>query len=276
VNRCLKIAICLSLVLISAGCGRVGLVYNRLDTLARLQLGRYIDLDAAQKAQFDQHFDALWRWHRSEQLPRYAAELRQLQTLALAPISPATLQPLGDQLRRHARTLTAETLAALAPTLASLRDDQVSALLAKLADDRERQARKQARLSDAKWREQRADTAIDRLDDWAGSVTPAQRQRIEAWAAQLQRDDDQDDARDQAGRQQFETLLRQRREPGFSDRLVGFALAPFDEPEPDAARDRTRQLLADLSALATPRQREHLARRLGELADELDALATSR
>ena len=58
--------------------------------------------------------------------------------------------------------------------------------------------------------------------------------------------------------------LRQRREPGFSDRLVGFALAPFDEPEPDAARDRTRQLLADLSALATPRQREHLARRLGE------------
>ena len=57
-----------------AGCG-VPFFYNNLDTLISSQLEDYVELTPEQQAYFEREFEALWTWHRAEELPRYATDL---------------------------------------------------------------------------------------------------------------------------------------------------------------------------------------------------------
>ena len=59
---------------ILTGCG-VQFLYNNLDTLVASQLDDYVRLTPEQQAYFDREFQALWRWHRAQELPRYAQDL---------------------------------------------------------------------------------------------------------------------------------------------------------------------------------------------------------
>jgi hypothetical protein len=256
-----------------AGCSSLGLVYNRLDTLARFQIGRYVDLEPQQQAEFDRRFDALWRWHRTTQVPLYAQDLRELQQATAAPLSAAEVRAISERMQDRAEITSAEALRTAAPTLASLSDRQVQQLLGAIDERAAKERRKQQKLSDSDWAEKRADEAIDRLREWAGSVTPAQRQRIELWAASLARPPA--DAQAQR-RQLFAELMQRRREPDFGERLQGYGMEPFSEEAAapgEKQRAATGALLADLSRSATPQQRKFLYDKLGAMARELETLA---
>ena len=256
-----------------AGCSGLGLVYNRLDTLARFQIGRYVDLKPQQQSEFDQRFDALWRWHRTTQLPLYAQDLRELQQATAAPLSAAEVRAISERMQDRAEITSAEALRTAAPTLAALSDRQVQQLLAAIDERAAKERRKQHKLSDSDWAEKRADEAIGRLGEWAGSATPAQRQRIELWAAALARPPADAQAE---RRRQFGELLQHRREPGFAEQLQRYGMEPFSEEAAvpgEKQRRATGELLADLSRMATPQQRRFLYDKLGAMARELETLA---
>ena len=71
IRRC---ACILVLALANAGCG-VGFFYNNLDRLVRWELDSVLAMTPDQEAFFEAEFAALWRWHRTEELPRYAEDL---------------------------------------------------------------------------------------------------------------------------------------------------------------------------------------------------------
>ncbi|WP_428311053.1 DUF6279 family lipoprotein [Hydrocarboniphaga sp.] len=264
------------LVLLAAGCSRIGLVYNRLDTLAQFQIGRYVDLTAQQRADFDTRFDATWAWHRRSQLPLYAAELRQLAHTVAAPMTPQQVEQLGARWREHADLTTRESLKVAAPTLAALSDEQVGELLIAAEKRAAKEQQKLAKLDDAEWRALRVDQAADRLDEWTNAVTPPQRARLVQWAAQLQRPPPDPQA---ARRRQFAELLKSRREPGFEQRLQTYAFEPFtgevaamNEPQTQASR----QLLAELSGMLTAPQRAYFRDKLLDMARQMDQLVVNK
>lgn len=64
----------LLLPLANTGCG-MGFFYNNLDRLVRWELDSVLAMTPDQEAFFEAEFAALWRWHRTEELPRYAEDL---------------------------------------------------------------------------------------------------------------------------------------------------------------------------------------------------------
>ena len=57
-----RLILLLALALSLSACG-VQFLYNNLDSIARVELGTYIDLTQEQEAYFGQEFAKLWRWH---------------------------------------------------------------------------------------------------------------------------------------------------------------------------------------------------------------------
>jgi hypothetical protein len=262
------------LVVLVSGCSSFGIVYNRLDTLVHLEVGRYIDLTPSQRADFDLRFSELWRWHRQTQLKLYADDLRAFAETAALPVSADEVEALTEQARAHAVRLAEKTFDGFASGVATLNDAQVDDLLAELAARNAKERKKALKLDDDEWREKRAKESIERLDDWAGSVTPEQRQRIREWAAGLVRKLPPADA---SALQPLREVLAGRDEPEFRERLTRLfiypELAPEDQAELEAERAARSAMLADLSELATDAQRRHLQKRLLEIARELDGLA---
>ena len=262
------------LVVLTSGCSSFGLVYNRLDTLVHLEVGRYVDLTPAQRADFDLRFSELWRWHRKTQLKLYADDLREFAESAAMPVSQEEVEALTAKVRAHAMRLADQTFDGFASGIAALNDAQVDDLLKELADRNAKERKKALKLDDDQWREKRAKESIERLDDWAGSVTPEQRQRIREWASGLVR---QLPAADASALQPLRDVLAGRSEPEFRDRLgtlfLSPELAPEDQAQLESERAARSALLADLSALATDAQRRYLQKRLFEIARELDGLA---
>lgn len=262
------------LVVLVSGCSSFGLVYNRLDTLVHLEVGRYIDLTPSQRADFDLRFSELWRWHRQTQLKLYADDLRAFAETAALPVSADEVESLTERARAHAVRLAEKTFDGFASGVATLNDAQVDDLLSELAARNAKERKKALKLDDDEWREKRAKESIERLDDWAGSVTPEQRQRIREWAAGLVRKLPPADA---SALRPLREVLAGRDEPEFRERLsrlfIDPELAPEDRAELEAERAARSAMLADLSELATDAQRRHLQKRLLEIARELDGLA---
>lgn len=262
------------LVVLLSGCSSFGLIYNRLDTLVHLEVGRYIDLTPSQRADFDLRFAELWRWHRKTQLKLYADDLREFAETAALPVSADQVEALTERLRAHTVRLANQSFDGFASAVATLNDAQVDDLLSELAARNAKERKKALKLDDDQWREKRADESIERLDDWAGSVTPEQRQRIREWAAGLVRKLPPADA---SALQPLRELLAGRGKPEFRERLarsfIDPELAPEDRAELEAERAARSAMLADLSELATDAQRRHLQKRLLEIARELDGLA---
>ncbi len=277
VRRVLPWLLALSLGLLLGGCSRFGLIYNRLDTLVGMQIRPFVDPTPAQQADFDLRFGQLWLWHRQTQMPLYAEDLRKLAALSFQPLDVDEVGALAEQTREHLRRLLDKACEALAPTIASLNDAQVGDILAETTKKVAKQGEEARKFDDDAWREQRAEEAIDRLDEWAGSVTAEQRQRIKEWAAGLVRPPvTGEDANLEEGLQPIRDLLAQRGEPDFADRLRGFMLESSGAGDSDEERQAARQMLADLSSLANDRQRRHFQKRLESLASNLDEIAAQK
>ena len=69
-----RLVLLLALSLGLSACG-VQFLYNNLDSIARVELGTYIDLTQEQEVYFEQEFAKLWQWHRETELPNYAEAL---------------------------------------------------------------------------------------------------------------------------------------------------------------------------------------------------------
>ncbi len=89
---CRRWAVVVLLALANAGCG-IGFLYNNLDRLVRWELDGVLAMTPDQKAFFETEFAALWRWHRTEELPRYADDLSRWAALFDGPAEQAPVLP---------------------------------------------------------------------------------------------------------------------------------------------------------------------------------------
>jgi hypothetical protein len=121
--------------LVATACSFTRFGYNQADTLAAWMADEYFDLEGAQKQEFAKRFERFYAWHRSEQLPDYAAFMRTAQGKVQKGIAREDVLWFVDGLRARVRTAARQGAPEAAAFLATLTPAQIENLQKKWEKD---------------------------------------------------------------------------------------------------------------------------------------------
>jgi hypothetical protein len=276
-RRALQASLILLLALVASGCTR--LVYNRLDTLAGWYLESLVSLDDRQRGDLRAFLDETLEWHRRSELTKYAQFLRELSADAARPGTRPDYERIEARIQEFGTELVNQTTPRAAELLLSLSTEQVDELQESLEEKSiERNADDQEAIADGTWAKRQNKRTQKQLKRWTGSVTDAQKQRIQDTIATLE----------PANSDWLESLQRWRAslraaltssEPRAKQQRVSQLLSEPDSewtPEYVAKSERNRarflDLMESLDSSLSAAQRTHLQRELVELAQQLESL----
>lgn len=278
--RLLKIGLLLVSCALGACSTGTKLAYNNLDTLLNLEVGTYVDLEKPQSAMLRREFKSVWDWHRSQELPRYAKTLRgTADDLDRGNLDTAAVEQLLQVVEDSTERLQRQANPAFARVLVALSDAQVAELLGNLSRELDKNEAKYADETVAERRERVTSKSLSRLDDWLGSVLPAQRaltaDRVAAAEAKGWLEPRRKRAQAEQQSQRFATVLLSRSQSGFAARLLALdePTDPAAQAELAAERERVRSYFVALAPTLDARQRAHLAKRLRDFAADFETLA---
>ncbi|MCB1325798.1 MAG: hypothetical protein H7A21_18760 [Spirochaetales bacterium] len=275
-----RVCLLVLLTLVFTACGRVvyRTAYNQAEYLAMRELDSYFDLNDSQERQVAGRVRALHRWHRYQELPRYAATLRQLRALAEDGLEPAEVDWLFQSGRNFRDRIYSQVQPHSVEILAALSDEQIDHLAGALAESNEELEEELARAPSERLND-RAERTTDFLDDWTGGLRPEQRHELRELSARLP---DTTDARLQLRRERQGRListLRAHDRDGLRALMQAWLLQA-DATQPayyrqanEAWRARARDFVLGLDARLTAQQRRHFLARLDELIADLDELS---
>ncbi|MEF7615236.1 DUF6279 family lipoprotein [Aquincola sp. MAHUQ-54] len=263
------------------------LAYNQAPQWVAWRLGGYVDLDDDQGPRAREAIDAWFRWHRSTQLPDYAAQLARLQSQVMAPTTPAAVCQWETELLQRADAALAQVVApaaAIAVTLTPVQWQQIERRYEKSNED----WRKDFLQPDLRVRrEAHLERNLERLERLYGRLDAAQQARVAA-ALAASPFDPQAWQQERLARQQ--DTLQTLRSLAPEGRAVPAATAQaavrglldrwVRSPRPAYAayqrklNDHNCHWIAELHNSTTPAQRQHARERLRGW--EADALALSR
>lgn len=276
--RSVALLLCVAVVL--GGCS-LRFAYSQLDWLVPWYLRDYVTLDAGQRDLLDTRLAARLEWHCSAHVPEYASSLREVQTLlARESVDAAELAPLLARGEAWLGELLSELEPDARALLAGLSDEQIAELRLAFAG-RERDARDEfLGGSEAEQHAARVKRMEKRLQRWFGRMTPAQRERIAAWSADLSPTTEAWLAQRARWQGALLAALQFRGDDGaFAARLTPlFASQQAHWPQDyregvSHNRALTLALLADVFNMAPEPQRQHLNAELDTLAAQFETLA---
>jgi len=276
-----RFVLLLLLAALIAGCSALRLGYRQADIILAWRADDYFDLDAQQKHELDRRLDRLLHWHRYEQLPEYAAFLGTAVRKAQPGLKREDVAWFVDGFKARYRIIVDRGAADAADLLATLAPEQIVALQKrydkvnqKFASENELdgsvEKRKRARLK----------KTLRRIEDWAGSLTREQEQKIAALLDPIPLIEHLRHADRIRRQQEFLQLLRLRasnRE--FQPRLQAWlrdwehGRAPEYEQLSGEVYEKRIQFYLAVDRLLTPGQRQTALDRLQEYADDCKALS---
>ena len=266
-----------------AGCTLLRLGYGQLDTIAAWMADDYFDLDPQQKDEFFKRFGRLHAWHRHEQLPDYAAFLKEIQSRLQKGVGHGDVIWATEGIFARYRTLAQRGADDAAAMLATLTPQQIDTLRKKWEKDNRRFVRDH-KLDGTPEERQRARVtrAVKQITEWTGSLAPEQEEKVAALVAAVPAIEPMryDDRRRR--QREFLALLEQRGDKAFATKLRHW-LVNWDEGRaPQYARIQAEWLekraayFVGVERMLTPQQRGTLAQRLQRYIDDFTQLARSR
>lgn len=270
----------LACALMLAGCSAVQLAYDHADLWLRWRAERYLDVRGAQQAELHARIARFMNWHREEALPRYAGQLHEAAQRLRDGLSREDLDWGYDSARAQIARDLQMAAAELAQILDTLEPDQIANLERRFADDNRKYAREFLSGTPEKRRAQRTRRNIERLEDWFGSLTDLQEERVRQHSEQQALFDELRDGERKRVQTELLAIIRARE---ARQKLAAWAaqLVPGQgEPRYVAASraylESYFDLLLDIERAASPRQREHALSRLHGYADDLWQLSRAR
>ncbi len=292
VFKLLRIIGLMALAALCAGaltaCSALKLGYAAAPEFAFWQLDAYLDLDDAQSERVRTDLAQLQQWHRSAELPRYAALLEQAGRLAPTDITAAQACTLVAQARDRLAAVAVQAVPSLAATAQSLSPAQLQHLQ-KHYERKDAQWRKEwLDVTPAELLERRLKLLTGRAEMIYGTLDDAQRALLQRAVEQAAFDAAAVFAERQ--RRQRDVLQTLRALVGQSglppaqaqEAVRGLLARSLDPPDPAWLRKRDAWLqdscraFALLHAGTTAAQRETAARRLRAYQRDLLELAAQR
>lgn len=270
----------LFVVVFLTGC-TVQLAYNNLDRLVLRWVDEKVELNAEQSRLVREALNENLDWHCREHLPQYVGLLESLDTdLQDGRFNAERLYALGAQIAAFGEELIAASVPIAVELMASLDDDQVQQLFGSFEQSNQELIDRLSEPNQAKVEARRADRMERRLKRFMGRLTDDQRARIGQWASAYQVT---------AGHQlayayQWQAALsqaldiRETNREAFAERIEIL----FDPGQgwDDGYRSAVElnqtlswEMLSDVLAISTKRQRQRLSNKLRSYAGDFDALS---
>lgn len=276
------------LVLAVSGCAVVQLAYNQAPAWTSWWINSYADLDDDQGPRAREAIDAFFRWHRSTQLPEYAAMLTRMQAQAQDNTSAAALCRWEPELRQKAEVALMQTVVPVADLAVTLTPQQLRHI-DKRYERNNKEFREEYLQPDPKERrEELLDKTVERLEKLYGRLDGPQRERV-AQALMASPFDPEQWYQERVARQR--DTLQTLRSLKVDGRAVPAAQAQaavrdlmgrwLHSPRPAYEAYQRRLVdyncawMAELHNSTTPAQRKAARDKLRGWADDARALATS-
>lgn len=261
-----------------AGCSMRS-TYDRLDWIIPAYVDDYITLDTEQRALLWQRLDAQLHWHRSEQLPRYACWLRQVNYDVRHGLTPEKLERHNAQLRQAWATLVRRLAPDTAQLLASTSDAQFLELRANLERKTKEYKSEYVDPPEQTLRARRAARMQKRLRRWIGPLTAQQVQTVNRWSERIELTGMDILAARRRWPAKLDRLRSQRQEPArMAETIERLVLRTETDRtveyrhKGELNRRLTGALLIDIAEQLSPGQRHQLQARISELARDLEQL----
>ena len=272
----LKVTLTLALAWLVGGCSTLRLAYDNADTYLHYRANSYLDLEGKASEELDERIEEFFAWHRRNALPQYARVAEEAAKRLDKGISRDDLVWGYDALVAHARQSLRVAAERLAPLLDRLTTQQVAHMEKRFAEDNRKFAREYLRGSAAERRKRRAKRIEERLEDWVGSLSPVQLDKVQQFS---DRTPLYDELRERDRKRLQAELLDMVRRREAQKRLPDWA-ANWErgrDPTHVIASERFRQeyyaLLVDLDQTLTPEQRSRAQANFRRYAEDFRVLA---
>jgi len=273
----------LALLALPGGCAVVRITYNNADSLVRYLAHDYFDLDERQNERFKNALLRFHDWHRANELPLYAGVLRAAARRGEKGIDREDVAWAAAAIRARYRAFVHKAAGDAAPILVTLTPEQISELENRLARANDKYAREfLSGDEDGRLRAQ-AKRMLGRVEDWTGSLSEAQEDRIKHFVkahlrtTRLRFEDRRRWQREVVG------LIRRLRMPNeLALRISDIFAQPARYRSPEYTHARARwesgltDLILDIDRTLTGEQRAHFLARLRRFAEDFESLSGRR
>ncbi|MCH1923534.1 DUF6279 family lipoprotein [Shewanella sp. C32] len=269
-----------SLLLLLTACS-TKMSYHFMDWAIEWGLEDYVSLNDQQDDQFDQLLTGFIKWHKTSELPKYAADLRGFrQHISDNNFSPDYWLQFTDKLRDHWYNIFSQCFEQAWPLVQSLSDEQVTQINDKLTKEQKELDEEYAGKSHEALIKQADQRLEDTLDDWLGSVTKQQKQLVHQYNSEREFTTDMWlEYRHEWYRQFKQTLVERDNTPQLKTQLKMLLTAPQQLRSQDYQQKLQQntykfgEWLVALQPTLTAKQQRHLLNKLDELIEDLDELA---
>jgi len=279
-----RAALIVAVAVSGAGCSILKLGYDWLPTLAVWRADGYLALNADQKGVAQRHLQALQSWHRSTQIDDYVAFVRDVQRrVAEGPVDATDIAGWREAVVQRWRPIAVRVAPAAAEVAGSLEAGQIERLRARLERDNAKVRGEWLPADRAEQLEARVRRYVGRAETLLGPLTDPQRQQVRSMAAEAPTTElrwfSQREYRQQELLAVIERIRTERPPEPVAAAWMREHLIGYGQPVPaagpagsGASLTLSDSISAALLAQATPRQREHLNRKLQEWIDLLQSL----
>ncbi|WP_295470929.1 DUF6279 family lipoprotein [uncultured Pseudomonas sp.] len=258
-----------------SGCTQMSLAYRNLDVIIPWSLSDYLKVKGEQKSWLDERLKQHLQWHCSTELPGYLTWLDGLEQMVRDDqVTAAGLQARTREAEQAIARIARQVTPSAVELLGRLDDRQVQEMQEAFERD---QRKRQKEYLDQPLNEQiaeRAERMQKRLSPWLGSLSAAQKARVQQWSASLGEQNQAWLANRANWQSRFLDAVRHRDQPDFAPRISAllqdrqtFWTADYRE-----AYARTEQaaisLFVDIYAMSTPAQRQRLLKRIADMRSD--------
>jgi hypothetical protein len=179
VKRLLALLAALALL---AGCSAIRVAYDNADAYARWRASDFFELAGEDAGMLEERIDAFHAWHRARALPQYARLADEAARRLADGLSQEDLLWGYDSVLAQARESLRAAGQELAPLLDKVGPEQAANLERGFDKDNRKLARENLRGSESERRHRRYKRNVERLEDWVGTLTQAQRERVKQYS----------------------------------------------------------------------------------------------
>jgi hypothetical protein len=275
------------------GCSAIQLGYNNGAAFIHTYISTQIDLEPEQSALLKDKLKSLIAWHRANELPLIAKQLKDIESVMLTPVSaPQRITAIQvAELNKAFQGTLSRSVEQIAPALAelllTLNLDQVKSLQESIEESNETYREKWMPASKSKRLQAASEGMEKRLERWYGRLGSEQKLLIQEWANSRPDDADQKYAIRLEQQKVFMKLAnlaanRHISQTELSAELIKWVHNWQTKRELNkglktmADQDSTVQLVVDVSNLANTKQRKQAAERAAGWAEDFTQLANRK
>ena len=272
----------LLVVTLSTGCSTVQMAYDNSDRVLLRYADSYLDLNSEQKTLLRAGLRQRLEDHRHRELVNYVAYLDALSNAVRTRLTREKVDELAECAQSLYESTIVNTIPVLTPVLAGLGQHQVDHLSSRLNENNRKYRKTYLEGTVEQRQKARAKRTISFVEYWTGDLNLPQRELVAkvsfSWP-------DLASEWYEYRRERQEGLLVLLREPASESRLEHYLSAWWVDSagQPPALQQKTHELMHGVKALVlavdqslTPKQREHVLKRIQDLRDELDDLLPKR